>query len=134
MRLASSGTFFLLLCLVLFNMGCGNEPFTQGKNLYTTHCENCHMANGTGLGGNIPPLAQSDYLQTQQQKIACIIRYGQADTIVVNGVTYNEPMAGVKTLNEVQLANLINYLNQAWGNDYGFVTVEQVHQQLVGCK
>ena len=87
MQLAPSGPFFLLLCLALLTMGCGNEPFAQGKNLYTTHCENCHMANGTGLGGNIPPLAQSDYLQSQQQKIACIISYGQADTILVTGIT-----------------------------------------------
>ena len=124
-----------LFALVTYFPSAGEqESFLQGKNLYLTHCENCHMANGEGLGGNIPPLAQSDYLKTQQDKIACIIRYGQVDTIVVNGITYSEIMPGVKQLNDIQLANIINYLNHSWGNDYGFVTVEGIREQLKACE
>lgn len=120
--------------LVLITQSCEQEPYQQGKNLYTRYCENCHMADGTGLGTNIPPLAQADYLKNEQDKIACIIRYGIADTLLVNGKRYETPMAGIENLTEFQMANLINYINQAWGNDYGFVTVEDLRNQLKKCK
>lgn len=122
------------LILVFSALSCEQEPYQQGKNLYTAYCENCHMADGTGLGGNIPPLAKADYLRDQQEQISCIIRYGIEAPIQVNGTTYNEPMAGVKDLTEFQIANIINYINQAWGNDYGFVKVSDIRQQLEKCK
>ena len=113
---------------------CQQEPYQQGKVLYTTHCENCHMADGTGLGGNIPPLAGADYLASEQELISCIIRNGQAGQIVVNGVTYDEEMPGVPDLTDFQIANIINYINHAWGNDYGFVKVEDIRTELENCK
>jgi len=91
------------------------------------------MDDGTGLGANIPPLVGADYLANNQEKIACIIRYGQTDTIVVNGTTYDLPMAGIEDLTEFQIANIINYVNHAWGNDYGFAKVEDIRVQLEGC-
>lgn len=131
----SSLTFTLLAALVfLLTQNCEQETYQQGKNLYTAYCENCHMADGTGLGANIPPLAQADYLQNNQEKIACLIRNGYSEPMVVNGITYEEPMPGVPQLSEYQIANIINYINHAWGNDYGFATVEPIQQQLKKCK
>lgn len=130
---------FVLIALFSFGTclwlaSCANPPFAQGQNLYLTHCANCHMEDGSGLRGNIPPLAGADYLRDHQEELACIIRYGQQDTIVVNGRTYHEPMPGVPGLTEFQIANIINYINQAWGNDYGFVKVEDLRTQLEQCK
>lgn len=121
-----------LFCTGLFS-NCQQEPYKQGKSLYNIHCENCHMADGTGLGGNIPPLAESDYLANNQPLLSCIIKYGQNGQIVVNGTTYEEPMPGVAALSEFQIANIINYINHAWGNDYGFVKVEDIRAQLENC-
>ena len=127
---------FVLLAttLLLITHSCEQEPYQQGKNLYTSYCENCHMADGSGLGTNIPPLAQADFLKNEQEKIACIIRYGITDTLVVNGNSYETPMAGIENLSEFQIANIINYINQAWGNDYGFVMLEDLRSQLKKCK
>ena len=91
------------------------------------------MADGTGLGGNIPPLAQADYLEQQQDQLACIIRHGMEGAIEVNGKTYTEAMPGVEALSEFQIANIINYINHAWGNDYGFVKVEDIRAELENC-
>jgi hypothetical protein len=92
------------------------------------------MDDGSGLGANIPPLAGADYLRDNQDKLACIIRYGLADTIFVNGVQYDLPMVGIEGLTEFQIANIINYINQAWGNTYGFAKVEDLRQQLEACE
>ena len=121
------------LVLILSGSACGNPPFAQGQKLYALHCESCHMDDGTGLGGNIPPLARSDYLADHQDILGCLIRYGQQDTIIVNGRSYSEVMPGVPDLTEFQIANIINYINQAWGNDYGFIKVEDLRRQLDDC-
>lgn len=129
----STLTTLLVSTLFLLAISCQQEPYQQGKNLYVTHCESCHMADGTGLGGNIPPLAQADYLEQQQDQLACIIRHGMEGAIEVNGKTYTEAMPGVETLSEFQIANIINYINHAWGNDYGFVKVEDIRAELENC-
>lgn len=120
--------------LILLTQNCQQEAYQQGKNLYVAYCENCHMADGSGLGANIPPLAQADYLRDNQDKLACIIRNGISEPLMVNGTLYEEPMPGVPQLTEFQIANIINYLNHAWGNDYGFVKVDQLRDQLEKCK
>ena len=92
------------------------------------------MDDGTGLEGNIPPLAGADYLTLYKSKLACIIRYGIQDTISVNGATYNNAMPGVPQLTDFEIANILNYINHAWGNDYGFVTIDEVRAGLEKCK
>ncbi len=124
---------FSLPLLVLALAACGESHFHQGENLYVTHCANCHMEDGTGLGDLIPPLAGADYLRDNPLKIACIIRHGMTGEVVVNGKTYNNPMAGIPGLTEFQIANIINYINQAWGNDYGYVKLADIRRALEEC-
>ena len=69
----------LIACIAIFSCGryedfknSATENYTddkmqkyakymiQGKQLYTTHCSNCHQENGDGLGKLFPPLAKSD--------------------------------------------------------------------------
>jgi mono/diheme cytochrome c family protein len=126
-------TMVMILLAVFSLNSCQDQPFKQGEILYTNFCANCHMEDGTGLAGNIPPLAGADYLKNNNLYTACIIRYGQEDTIVVNGITYSQPMAGIDKLSEFEIANVINYINQAWGNDYGFVKLEDIRRQLEDC-
>lgn len=122
------------LLLTAFCQSCQQAPFKQGENLYLKYCENCHMEDGSGLGSNIPPLAQADFLKQKQETIGCLIRHGMTEKITVNGKIYEEPMPGVPQLSEFQIANIINYINHAWGNDFGFVKVEELRIQLENCK
>lgn len=129
------GFLFISLLSFFAFTSCSSDgtQFKQGQKLYAVHCESCHMVDGSGLGANIPPLATSDYLKERQEKIACIIRYGMTDTITVNGVEFSEQMAPIPQLTEFQMANIINYINHAWGNNFGFVTVETLRTHLENC-
>ena len=123
--------FFTLLFCVWTS--CKDSPYQQGKILYEYYCANCHMEDGSGLKGLIPPLANADWLKNNQSEIACLIRNGQKGAIVVNGQTYNQEMVGFPQLTRYELANITNYINQAWGNDFGVVKVTDIKKELEGC-
>lgn len=112
---------------------CKETPYTQGKILYENFCENCHMRDGSGLEGLIPPLAGADFLKHNPEKIPCIIRKGLNEPIVVNGQTYDQEMSAVPNLSDFEITNVINYINSAWGNDYGYVKLEDVRRALEAC-
>lgn len=121
------------LLALLADSSCGQTQYRQGQALYTQHCANCHMDSGKGLGALIPPLAGSDWLRDGQNQLACLIKNGMEGPIVVNDTTYNQPMPGVEGISEFQIANIVNYINQAWGNDYGIISVASVREQLQAC-
>ena len=91
------------------------------------------MPDGSGLVGLIPPLAQADYLRDYPDMVPCIIRHGIQGPIVVNGVTYQQEMAGIPELNEFEITNIINYIHHAWGNDLDYRTIQEVQAALENC-
>jgi len=123
------GTLLFVAILVLAT-ACGKTEHNQGQSLYLVHCNNCHLEEGQGLRQLIPPLAGSDYLRDRPEDVVRGIRYGMNGPMEVNGVVYNHPMPGNTELSEFQIVNIVNYINQAWGNDYGMVTVQQTRDWL----
>ncbi|MFN4080574.1 MAG: c-type cytochrome [Saprospiraceae bacterium] len=113
---------------------CKGDPYRNGALIYKTHCANCHMDGGEGLGKLIPPLAGADYLATHRDLLPCIVRYGLSDTIVVNGIAYTERMAGIEQLSEIQIANVLNYIQNSWGNKGEPFTLDEVRGLLRSCE
>jgi mono/diheme cytochrome c family protein len=62
------------------------------------------------------------------------LRYGLHDTITVNGKTYAEQMPANALLLDVDIANILNYVNHSWGNDNPPYSLEEVKRALEGCK
>ncbi len=121
----------MLLAFLISN--CEYQPYSQGKTLYEVHCANCHMEDGIGLRGLIPPLAHSDFLEKNQTMLPCLLKNGIKGPIEVNGKIYDTEMIGIKTLNDVQINNIINYINHSWGNNYGVSNIKKVEIQLKEC-
>lgn len=134
MPLTSRLVWLTLVIIPLTLWRCGpRQPFRQGEILYQNFCANCHMEDGSGLKGLIPPLAGADYIAADPERMACIIRYGLQDTIVVNDTVYSQPMEGIKALTDFEITNVINYINHAWGNDLGYTSYEIVKARLADC-
>ncbi|GAB4408372.1 MAG: hypothetical protein OHK0039_11410 [Bacteroidia bacterium] len=124
----------LLVIGLLFGVrGLLDRQGGAGAELYATHCANCHMDDGSGLGALIPPLAGADYVLRSDASLACVLRYGIADTLVVNGQRYTQPMAGVETLAPAEVAALLNYIRSAWGNDLAPLPYAAVAAALDSC-
>ncbi len=113
---------------------CHDTPYNHGKIMYENFCANCHMEDGSGLEQVIPPLAGADYLLKHKDEIACIIRYGQKGEIIVNGQTYNQEMTASPQLTDNEITNIINYINSAWGNNYGYTKITEVKESLKSCE
>ncbi|NNE31987.1 MAG: cytochrome c [Winogradskyella sp.] len=98
----------------------------EGKFIYNDLCITCHMGNGEGVQRAFPPVADSDYLKNNQEASILAIKNGMSGEIVVNGITYNSAMAPLGLSNE-EVADVMNYINHSWGNDYGdLITPQEV--------
>ena len=103
-----------------------------GKEVYEQNCITCHQADGKGLRGIIPPLVNSDYLEQNQEYLPCLLRHGTQDTIIVNGKAY-PPQMPAHTISNIEIAEVITYINNSWGNELRFVPVKEIDRILKNC-
>ncbi|MBF9144186.1 c-type cytochrome [Hymenobacter properus] len=123
----------LAALLLLALPSCFSNNRHQGQRLYAQHCASCHGDKGQGLARLIPPLAGSDYLADHRAELPCLLRHGQNEVIVVNGVGYHNIMPGNPSLSPAQLTNLLNYVESHWGNEAAPRTIRDVQAQLDKC-
>lgn len=104
------------------------ESIERGQLVYEDLCMNCHMADGKGVEGVYPPLAASDFLTNYREASIRAVRFGLTGEIVVNGKTYNNFMSN-PGLNVREVADVMNYILNSWGNEnHEMVTVQEVMQ------
>lgn len=131
-RINRIAVWLILSCLLIL-YACEQKPYGQGEHLYQAYCASCHMNEGQGLKSLIPPLAQADYLELNREKLACIIRYGIEDALIVNGKRYEQPMAGINRLNAVEITNILNFVGSSWGNELEAFSLKEIEAQLERC-
>ena len=82
------------------------ELVERGESVYAVNCVACHQTNGQGIPGIFPALAGSDIVMNQKDKNIEILMEG------VQGAAMNS----FSYLSEVELAAVITYTRQSWGN------------------
>lgn len=95
--------------LLAMNMSM-DELMSVGERVYATACAACHMPNGEGLPGVFPALKGSDMALNDMP--------AHID-IVVNGKSGTAMQAFAKQLSLKELAAVITYERNAWGNNTG---------------
>lgn len=99
----------------------------KGEEIYNGagSCVACHMADGKGQPGSVPPLAGSDWLDNPDRTVAIVLR-GLAGPIKVNNKRYYSAMPPHLLFDDEQIAHIVTYVNNAWGNKGPAVTSGQV--------
>jgi glucose/arabinose dehydrogenase/mono/diheme cytochrome c family protein len=92
----------------------GNE--LEGSILYTTYCSSCHQENGKGDNNRFPPLAGSDWVTGEEERLIDIVLNGLQGEIKVNGKTYNGLMPANNHLDDHAIASIITYIRMNFGN------------------
>ncbi|RLD32648.1 MAG: cytochrome c [Bacteroidetes bacterium] len=107
----------------------GDDPadakFPEGAKIYKEKCVACHQLTGLGVPNAFPPLKGSDYLLTDKKRAVKQVLNGSNEEMIVNGAKYNIPMPFQVNTHE-DAVHVINYVLNAWGNDGGTITVEEV--------
>lgn len=88
-----------------------------GKSVYLANCATCHQPNGLGVPGAFPPLAGSEWVSGTEERLVRIVLHGLQGPIKVAGQDYNNVMAPLgAVLKDEQIANVLSYIRQEWGN------------------
>ncbi|MEC7265193.1 MAG: copper-containing nitrite reductase [Bacteroidota bacterium] len=103
------------------------EQMKFGKQIYMQTCFACHQAEGQGIPNAFPPLAKSDYLNADVNRAIGIVLNGKTGEITVNGQKYNSVMTR-QMLSSEEIANVLTYVYNSWGNNKTVVTSEMVNK------
>ncbi|AUC81161.1 copper-containing nitrite reductase [Lacinutrix sp. Bg11-31] len=103
------------------------EQMELGKQVYMQTCFACHQAEGQGIPNAFPPLAKSDYLNADVNRAIGIVLKGKTGEITVNGKKYNSVMTR-QSISSDEIADVMTYIYNSWGNNKTNVTKSQVEQ------
>jgi nitrite reductase (NO-forming) len=107
------------------------DQMAAGERVYKQTCLACHQASGQGIPGVFPPLAQADYLNADHDRAAAYVMFGKQGPITVNGVQYNQIMTP-QNISEQQVADVLTFVLNSWGNKGGQVQVKRVKEIRAG--
>ncbi|MEQ1853132.1 MAG: cytochrome c [Chthoniobacteraceae bacterium] len=109
--------------------------YDLGKSVFIrdAHCATCHQPNGLGIPNIYPTLAKSNWLGDDERLIKIALK-GLWGPIEVNGTKYDPtkgvpPMMGFgPLLNDDELAAVLSYVRESFGNDGEFIPPAKVKQ------
>jgi mono/diheme cytochrome c family protein len=100
---------------------------STGASVYRTFCAQCHQADGKGVAGVFPRLAGNPAVLSEDATsiIRLVIRGGTGPATRTGPAPQTMP-GFVSTLTDVQMAQALTHIRQAWGNDAKPVTTSDV--------
>ncbi len=87
-----------------------DELMARGEQVYNTSCAACHMPTGAGIPGVFPALVGGAVATGE---------VGKHIEVVIRGVAGTAMAPWANQLNDLELAAVITYERNAWGNDTG---------------
>jgi len=138
MRSQVMGCLFAVLLISIFACQSQDEIkkaqfFTNGKSLYTSHCGNCHGEQGEGLGNLYPPLTDTAFIKSQRQTLPCIVKYGIHEKLTINQRVFDTAMPGSNALSPQEIAYILTYVGNSFGNELGLVDTDEITKGLKPC-
>jgi nitrite reductase (NO-forming) len=107
-----------------------SERIKLGAAIYKTICTVCHQPSGGGISNTFPPLANSDFLNADKIRAIRIVTGGLQGPVTVNGRKFNAAMPPQK-LNDEEVANVLTFVYNSWGNSMIEVTPGEVKRHRV---
>ena len=103
-----------------------DEQMKRGAAVYARTCIACHQPTGLGLPPVFPPLANAPIVAGHPELPVTVILQGLMGPITVNGMTYNSMMPPVAGVSDADIADVLTYVRQSFGNQANAVTADQV--------
>jgi len=124
----------LIPCLAVVALGAEDakpaapsaEVMKRGQAVYSRTCIACHQPTGMGLPPVFPPLAGSEWVAMSPSIPVRNILQGMQGAVTVKGVTYNGMMPPVAGLTDRDIADVVTYVRNSFGNSGAEVTEADV--------
>jgi mono/diheme cytochrome c family protein/glucose/arabinose dehydrogenase len=109
------------------------KSYDLGREVFhrEAHCVTCHQPDGKGVENTYPALAKSEWLDDNERMIKIVLK-GLYGPLKFQGKEYGPakntpPMIGFGPLaNDEEIAGVISYVRQSFGNDLDFVKADEV--------
>ncbi len=110
------------------------KQYTLGSKVYQreAHCSTCHLPHGRGSANIYPPLVDSPWVTGSEDRLIKMALHGVWGKMTVNGKTYDPsrgvpPMTAFRSiLNDQELAAVLTFVRNSWGNQAKPVTAKTV--------
>ena len=103
-----------------------DDQMKRGAAVYARTCIACHQPTGMGLPPVFPPIANAPIVVGNPELPIKFILQGLMGPITVNGMTYNSMMPPVPGVSDAEIADVLTYVRQSFGNQGNPVTADQV--------
>src|SRR5579859_1737517 len=97
----------------------------RGKQVYLEQCLACHQVDGLGVQGMNPPVVKTKFVLGDKAALIRIVLNGMQG-VDVEGEDYHGVMAPHPDLTDQQIADVLTYVRNSFGNKASAVTVAQV--------
>jgi ubiquinol-cytochrome c reductase cytochrome b subunit len=113
--------------------GAATSPTNaNGTKVFAANCASCHGAQGTGVPGTFPPLANNPVVTGDPKAVIGIVLGGLRTPITVGGQSYNGQMPAWKgNLSNKDISDVITYIRSSLGNNHASAVTES---QVAGYK
>ncbi len=98
----------------------------RGSVVYRKECLTCHQADGGGVPNLNPPLIKTSYVLGSKNRLIQILLKGMDQEIEIGGDYFNNPMPPHNYLSNRQIADVLTYVRNSFGNKAGSVSEEEV--------
>jgi mono/diheme cytochrome c family protein/glucose/arabinose dehydrogenase len=102
--------------------------FDNGRQTYAGLCAACHQPTGKGLEGLAPPLADSEWVLGEPERIVKVVMHGLRGPIKVKGLNYSYDMPAAGFLSDEQIAGVLTYVRREWDHEASPVSVDLVQK------
>jgi glucose/arabinose dehydrogenase/cytochrome c5 len=117
-----------------WNFAPAPDHLRRGQELYAIHCVACHGPEGLGAPGLIPPLARTEWVTGEKNRLIQVALKGMSGRIEVNGASYDQEMPGFRHLSDDELAAILTFTRASFGNKASAVIPEEIFEERKGLR
>ena len=107
------------------------ESIAIGEGLYAEYCLACHQADGGGAGNMNPPLIQTSFVLGDKSTLIKVLLNGMSQ-VEIDGESYYNVMPSFSYLRDADIAHVLTYVRNSFGNKASEITAEDVTKARKG--
>ena len=122
--------FFMLSSFLTISQPGIKPAMQRGQIVYNNACISCHQADGQGVQRMNPTLVKTKWVLGDKKALSRIVLFGlKGGEIIIDGDDFHNPMPGLANLlKDEQIADVLTYVRNSFGNKASAVTAADVKQ------